>query len=76
MDHIFILDNDKDRHIFTVLTLIKRTESRHKLLDLEIMEETEDAVVVGVPAIRPVRLYMVPVRGVGIIWVDWDVYTL
>ncbi|EAQ88802.1 hypothetical protein CHGG_05421 [Chaetomium globosum CBS 148.51] len=76
VDHIFVLDNDKDRHIFTVLTLIKRTKTRHKLLDLEIMEETEDAVVVGVPVIRPVRLYMVPVRGVGIIWVNWDIHAL
>ena len=40
------------------------------------MEETEDAVMVGVPAIRAVRLYMVPVKGVGIIWVNWDVHTL
>lgn len=76
MDHIFVLDNDKDRHIFIVLTLIKRTRTRHELLDLEIMEETEDAVMVGVPAIRAVRLYMVPVKGVGIIWVNWDVHTL
>jgi hypothetical protein len=27
VDHIFVLDNDKDRRIFTVLTLIKRTKT-------------------------------------------------
>ena len=76
VDHVFVLDNNTDRHIFVILTPIKRTKTRHELLDLEIMEEEEDALVVGLPAIQPVRLYMVTVKDVGIVWVDWDVYML
>ncbi len=41
------------------------------------MEEEEDqAVVIGVPAVCPTRLYMVRVQGVGTVWVDWDVHVL
>ncbi|KAK3897748.1 hypothetical protein C8A05DRAFT_47731 [Staphylotrichum tortipilum] len=77
VDHIFVFDNFNDRHIFLVLTPIKRTGTRHHILDLEVMEEEEEqAVIIGVPAVCPTRLYMVPVQGVGTVWVDWDVHLL
>jgi len=40
------------------------------------MQEKDKPVIVGITAIDPVRLYMVPVEDVGIVWVDWDVYYL
>lgn len=77
VDHIFVLDNFADRHIFVVLIPVRRTETRHHILDLEVMEEMEgQAVIVGVTAVSPVGLYMVRVEGVGTVWVDWDVHTV
>ena len=38
------------------------------------MEEvTDKAVIVGITTILPLCLYMVPIKGIGIIWVDWEV---
>ena len=75
VDHIFVLDNFADRHIFVILTPVKRTHTRHNILGLEIMEEvTDKAVIIGITTILPLCLYMVPIKGIGIIWVDWEVY--
>jgi ABC-type metal ion transport system substrate-binding protein len=54
-----------------VLIPVRRTYIRHELLDLEFIEEEEGTmVVVGVTTIRPMSLYMVRVKDIGIIWVD------
>ena len=60
-----------------VLVPIQETRTRDEMLDLQIMQALEgQAVVVGILAIMPVCPYMVHVKDVGIIWVDWDVYRL
>ena len=59
-----------------ILTPIVRTNTRDPLLDLEVMEESEGVVIVGITAIQPTSLYMVDVDGVGIVWVDWDLLYL
>ncbi|KAI1485633.1 hypothetical protein F5X96DRAFT_674446 [Biscogniauxia mediterranea] len=77
VDHIFVLDNFDDRHIFIILTPVRSTNARDALLDLEVMEEqNDDAIIVGVTAIAPVRLYMVKVDSVGIVWVNWELHYL
>ena len=56
---------------------IQETRTRDEMLDLQIMQELEgQAVVVGIPAIMPACHYMVHVKDVGTVWVDWDVYRL
>ena len=62
------------RHIFIQVTELKRTGTRDSILDLEIMEELPQQLIIGVPAVKPVRPYMVSVAGVGIVWNDWNVY--
>ncbi|TRX98548.1 hypothetical protein FHL15_000622 [Xylaria flabelliformis] len=77
VDYIFVLDNFEDRHIFVILTPIKSTNTRDRILDLEVMAEKRDeSIIVGITAISPQRFYMVQVDGVGIVWVDWDLHYL
>lgn len=55
-----MLDNLKDRYIFIILKLVKRTFLRYALLDLEIIKEVDDeAIIVGLTAIYLVCLYIV-----------------
>ena len=77
VDSVFVLDNFDDRHIFIILTPVYLTGERHKLLDLAILQaEPEGPIIVGVTAIMPVSLYMVPVEDVGIILVEWEPHLL
>jgi hypothetical protein len=77
VDSVFVLDNFDDRYIFIILTPVYLTGERHKLLDLAILQaEPEGPIIVGVTAIMPVSLYMVPVEDVGIIWVEWEPHLL
>ncbi|RYC58953.1 hypothetical protein CHU98_g7247 [Xylaria longipes] len=76
VDHVMAFENFDDRHIFIVLSKLNRTGRRDELLDLEILEQTAEAVIVGIPAIKAQKLYMVPIDGVGVVLVDWDLYCL
>lgn len=79
VDHSFIFDVfdvfDEYRHIFIVLTELSFAGTRDAILDLDVFQEA-NSVIVGITAIEPVKLYMVPVRNVGIVRVDWDVHYL
>ncbi|KAF7532596.1 hypothetical protein G7054_g7828 [Neopestalotiopsis clavispora] len=77
IDHVCVIDTGGESHIFVVLTLVRLTNRRDAILDLPIMEEVMGEVfVVGIPAIEAVRLYIVNIAGVGLIWVDWELYYL
>ncbi|KAI1131426.1 hypothetical protein F5Y10DRAFT_262185 [Nemania abortiva] len=76
VDHVMVFENFEDSHIFIVLSKLNRTGSRDRLLDLEVFEQTDEAVVVGIPAIKAQKLYMVHIDGVGVVLVDWDLYCL
>lgn len=64
------------RHIFVILTELRRTGNRDALLDLKVLEDTGSPVIVGLPALEPSKLYIVSVGGVGPVLIDWDVYYL
>ena len=71
IDHVFVLENFEDRHIFAILTPIRFSGHRDPILDLRIMNEgSSDILIVGLPAIDPVRLYIVPVDNVRLVLVD------
>ncbi|KAK3403030.1 hypothetical protein B0T20DRAFT_449951 [Sordaria brevicollis] len=77
IDRVFEQDYYTKSHVFILITPIRHTNRRHHILDLNIMEElTDEPVIIGLTAVQPVTLYMVHVDGVGIVWVDWDIYTL
>jgi len=73
LDQVIVFDCPPEhRHIFAIVTTLDRTGTRDEVLDLEIFQENEKPVIVGITGIDPVKLYMVPVDNVGIVWVDWD----
>jgi hypothetical protein len=73
LDHVIVFDcPPKYRHIFAIVTTLDRTGTRDEVLDLEIFQESENTVIVGITGIDPVKLYMLRVDNVGIVWVDWD----
>lgn len=76
VDHVMVFENFDDRHIFIVLSKLNRTGQRDRLLDLEVFEQTPEPLIVGIPAIKAQKLYMVPIDGVGVVLVDWDLYCL
>lgn len=77
MDQIFLLQNWGNTHVFIVLTHITRDGSRDAILDQEIVSADEDnPVVIGVPAVSPIRLYMINIERVGTVWITWDPYYL
>ncbi|KAI1207273.1 uncharacterized protein F4807DRAFT_435103 [Annulohypoxylon truncatum] len=74
LDHIFLFDVYGERHIFAVVTPLRRDGTRDALLDLEILQESnDDPIIIGVPQIQPTRPYLVPIDGLGIILVDWSI---
>lgn len=77
IDHIFLLDQLRDRHIFVVLQPIRLSGRRDPVLGLNIMDKVDDEVVlIGITAVQPVKLYILDVEGVGLVWNDWEVYWL
>ncbi|KAK4442434.1 hypothetical protein QBC34DRAFT_499700 [Podospora aff. communis PSN243] len=56
VDHILVCDNGRDRRIFVILMPLHQTGTRQKNLDLFLMEDSQGAIIVGIPAIDPVRL--------------------
>lgn len=66
-----------------MLPPIQNSHVRDPILGLQVMDRVDDnapdaekVVVIGIPAVRPVRHYMVDVDGVGLVWVDWNVHYL
>jgi hypothetical protein len=77
IDHIFLLENFEDNHIFVVVTPLQRTHLMDPVLSCEVLKEQPDQpTIVGITAIQPSKLYMVSVDGVGTVWVKWDLHTL
>lgn len=77
IQHIFLLDHLRDRHIFVVLQPVRPSGRRDDVLGLQIMDKIEDEIVViGITAVQPTKLYMLDVDGVGIVWNDWNLYWL
>lgn len=75
VDHIMLFDvMGIHRHIFIMLTELKSAGGKDPVLGLDVMEEKQSGIIVGIKAIQPEKLYMVPVDNVGIVYVDWDVY--
>ena len=77
VDAVFVFDcMGIHRHIFVVLTELRQNGRRDHLLDLDVLDDEDQPIIVGLPAIDPVKLYMIPVDGIGTIFNDWDVYYL
>ncbi|ROW07924.1 hypothetical protein VMCG_03429 [Cytospora schulzeri] len=76
VDHIFLLDHLRDRHIFVVLQPIRPSGRRDHVLGLQVMDKIDEVVVIGITAVQPTKLYMLDVEGVGIVWNDWNLYWL
>lgn len=64
------------RHIFVLVKELRPTNTRDPVLDLEVFDQKDERITVGLNAIKPVKRYLVPVDGVGTVLVDWDVYYL
>jgi hypothetical protein len=76
IDLIFLLDNFDDNHIFVVVRPLQRSATFDDVLSLEILRESnEGPIIVGIPAVQPTKLYMVPIND-GVVWVDRDLHTL
>lgn len=75
IDHILLLDNFQDMHIFVILTPMNRSFTYDHILGQEIMYPREnEPIIVGVTAILPERVYLVQIPGLDdTIWINWDV---
>jgi hypothetical protein len=72
VDEIFLYTIQESRFIFIILTIAVVEDNRDTVLDLPLVRHTHSRIV-GISAIQPLKLYMVPLSNGTTVWVDWDV---
>lgn len=63
--------------MFIVVMPLTRRFVFDDILDLEVLDDSPSGpIIVGITAIQPVKRYMVPIEGLGTVWVNWHIHTL
>jgi hypothetical protein len=76
INHILVHELRRERQPFLILSEVIQTGARDDVLDLPLLElKHEGELIVGLPSIRPTRLYVVDV-GSGVVLVEWDIKQL
>lgn len=74
IDHIFLFDVYTERHVFAIITPLRRTGVRDELIDLEILQELNgEPLIIGIMAIEPAKPYLVQINDIGVVHVEWSV---
>ncbi|KAM0440826.1 hypothetical protein ACHAPT_000127 [Fusarium lateritium] len=77
VDHIFTQDEGGERHIFVALTRLEGRLRRDPILESPpVRDDTLGPIIVGLPAVLPVHHYVIPIKDIGLVKFEWDIFTL
>ncbi|KAI2628156.1 hypothetical protein GGS21DRAFT_492800 [Xylaria nigripes] len=72
IDHIFVFNVWGIEHIFAIVTPIQFTGQVDPILKLKLMKQTNDSLIIGIPAIEPIKPYIIPLKD-QFIYVNWEI---